>query len=196
MKKCIKCCTNKDDSLFHKNKNITGGLSVYCKVCKREEDLLRAQSKIGLITKIYSHQKQCSLKRNHPLPNYTKKELTTWLDTTPFNSIFKTWITSGYSPDLIPSCDRLNDYLPYTLNNLRIVTWKENRDAGHEAKIKGVNNKNNLAVIQMNMQGEYIKSFHSISEAKRATHIDDSSISKACNKKAKHAGGFTWKYRD
>lgn len=49
-------------------------------------------------------------------------------------------------------------------------------------------------IFQLSREGNIIKEWTSATEAGRTLKIDNSSISKCCNGKAKMAGGFRWKY--
>lgn len=53
-------------------------------------------------------------------------------------------------------------------------------------------------VIQMTMDGEYIKTFPSVREAERATGIKHEAIAEVCRGERTHysAGGYRWKYKE
>lgn len=51
-----------------------------------------------------------------------------------------------------------------------------------------------LKIIQMDMDGNFIKEWNSIKEASCVLGIDNSCITKCCKGKRKSCGGFTWKY--
>jgi len=38
------------------------------------------------------------------------------------------WIENDCIKDLVPSVNRLDDYINYSLDNIELVTWKENND--------------------------------------------------------------------
>ena len=54
-----------------------------------------------------------------------------------------------------------------------------------------------IPVVQLNLNGEYIKEFRSGREASRATGVDESTINDCCIKKphCKSGGGFLWVYK-
>jgi group I intron endonuclease len=64
------------------------------------------------------------------------------------------------------------------------------------AKFKGVNNANARRVIQMDMDGNYIARFRSISEAARETGSDLSSICNCCKGLRKSTNKYRWKYEN
>lgn len=51
-------------------------------------------------------------------------------------------------------------------------------------------------VIQMDMEGNVIADFKSVSEASRSTGANKSSIAKCCRGEYKSASGFIWKYKE
>ena len=56
--------------------------------------------------------------------------------------------------------------------------------------------KNTKKTIQYSTNGMILCIYDGVSEASRITHINYSGISNACNKRAKTAGGFIWRYED
>ena len=156
------------------------------------------RTKNGLITQIYSNQKRRSKIRNHPAPpSYTKEELKEWLYSQKrFHELFDQWKASGFKKDLFPSCDRLDDYKSYSLDNLRLVTWEENNRKGHEDRKAGLNNKGSKAVVGVHMETGERFQFYSISEASRKTSTNIGNISSSIEGKRKTAGGYVWEFCD
>lgn len=154
-------------------------------------------TKDGLIAKIYSSQKVSSMRKGYDPPYYTKQELTDWLfSQSEFHELYDVWAVSGYKTDLSPSCDRPDDYEPYTLDNLQLMTWVENNKKSHLDRKNGINNKGSVAVVGiLAIRGKEMV-FHSIAEAGRQTGIDVSSISKCCRGRLNMAGGYEWRYKD
>jgi hypothetical protein len=101
------------------------------------------------------------------------------------------WVESGYNTKFVPSIDRLDDYKPYTFDNIQLTTWVYNDNKHKSDRKLGVNNKINQGVIQYQL-GEIINQFHSLMEAERQTGICHSNISKCINGKAGTAGGYSW----
>lgn len=50
-------------------------------------------------------------------------------------------------------------------------------------------------IIQLRLDGIFVKEFISIREAERITKIHSSTISRVCNGERKSAGGYIWKYK-
>lgn len=79
----------------------------------------------------------------------------------------------------------LGDYKPY-------IEQKEERyriassDKTYESK----------PVKQYSMDGEYLETYKSISEASRITGIDKSTIMRVCKRRSVYAGNYQWRYKD
>lgn len=150
----------------------------------------------GLISKIYGGQKGNSKKRNHLMPNYTKKQLEVWLYKNNFLILYKNWVESKYKKDLIPSVDRKNDYLPYTLENIQLMTWEENNSKAKLERKQGINNKCSIEVAKFDKKGTYIKTYKSIALATKDVGLKSyTNIADCCKGKRKSAGGFIWQYK-
>lgn len=150
------------------------------------------RTKNGVASVSYRNQKASSKRRGHKPPNYTLEELKLWMFSNPsFDTMYNKWVDSGYDKYLKPSCDRLNDYLPYTFDNMRLVTWGENNKKYNSDKKNGINTKNCSSVIRISECGEE-KRYYSISEASRDNGISKSGISLCCKGLLKSSGGFVW----
>lgn len=153
------------------------------------------QTKKGISARIYNRQKNSSIERGHPLPSYNLQELRGWLyEQKSFSLLFENWALSGFNRNLTPSCDRIDDYKPYSIDNLTIVTWIENNNRAHLDRVSGVNNKASHAVIQMTKCGMFIARFYSTEQAGRDTKAISSHIRSCCKGARQHAGGFRWMY--
>lgn len=152
-------------------------------------------SKDGLIANIYGRQRHASKHRNHSPPNYNQEELKLWIfEQINFEDLYQAWVESGFNKNLTPSCDRLDDYKPYTLDNIRLVTWIVNNRRSHSDMKNGINNKHSKAVLQLTRDGAIIAEHHSASHASRVTGTNQSCISFCCNGKHLTAGGFVWRF--
>jgi len=193
LKRCINCNNCKTFSEFYKSGKY---LHSYCKYCfiKKRKDHRRTVR--GVVYKIYSHQKLHSKDRGDILPNYTKEELFIWATNQDlFYVLYNNWIKGNYTKELVPSFDRLDDYKPYTLDNLQLMTWAENKKKGEKDKINGINNKQSRAVVGTHKETNKILKFHSMMEASRITGTYVSNISKNCSGKLKSANGYIWSYK-
>ncbi len=195
-KKCSKCNEIKPLTGFSKAKTCRNGLRSMCKKCSARYDRDYFRTKNGLVSKIYGGQKGSSKSRGHEMPSYTLDELKLWIFSQPtFEKLYLIWLDSGFSKLLCPSCDRLNDYKPYTLSNIKLTSWEENSKKRDLDTKNGINNKISKAVIQLNKDGIYINEYYSISSAYRMTGVCITSISRCCSGYIDLAGGFNWKYK-
>lgn len=197
-KTCTRCKEEKLTDDFYKWNRSSDGLQSFCKKCCCEANRASRNTLNGLISKIYLAQKERSKLKGFEPPSYTKEELKSWMISQKnFNDIHSAWIESGHKKDLVPSCDRINDYEGYTLENIRLTSWLENRERSSRDRVSGVNNKVSKAVIKIDSESdEEIERFHSIKEAARSIGNEKlaSSISECCKGKRKTTKGFKWKF--
>ena len=200
MKQCTRCKQIKDISEFGKNKNGKNGLRSYCKECQAVLNKMYRHSKDGVIASIYSHQRNSSKRRKHPIPTYSKQELKDWLfSQKKFHLLYDNWKRLDFQSMYKPSVDRIDDSIGYTMANIQLMIWGENNAKSHKdmrsGKLKHGHNPQK-AVLQYSKNGEFVAEFVSVSQAKRETGIPQTNISKCCNGKLKHAGGYIWKFKE
>lgn len=194
-KQCNKCNEKVELSLFRKDNKNNDGLSGQCKKCLSILELEARRTKSAVIRRIYNAQVERSKIKMLDKPSYSRQELENWLlDDWIFNLLFDNWKNTGFKKDMKPSTDRLNDYIGYTFENIRIVTWEENNSKGNYDQRNGNNNKSNHGVVQYFIDGKFIKAHCSIISASRLTKVDRGGITNTCKKKTKSSGGFIWKY--
>jgi len=170
-----------------------------CKQCRAIARQQLSRTKEGLIKNIYNHQVKHSKRKQHPLPEYSKQELIDeLLPHKKFNRIYLDWVKSDYDKNLTPSIDRTNPMLPYTKDNITIMTWKENATKGRLDEVNGIDTKRLKPVNQLTLDGEYIRTHHSISEAARQIGKSRTgaagNISSCCNGRYDYAYGFRWEW--
>lgn len=56
------------------------------------------------------------------------------------------------------------------------------------------NGKNSICVVQMNLMGDKIQTWVSMSEVQRNLGISNSKIAACCKGKRNKAGGYKWRY--
>lgn len=189
MRECRRCGRVKPYDEFCK------GRKYRCKQCHTEMVKESNRGVDGVSRRIYNSQIRSSKKRGYTPPTYTLEEFRRWLYSNPlFSILYVDWATSGYITRLKPSVDRKDDYKPYTIDNIQLMTWGDNYDKYQIDKMSGVNNKGNIPVKQYTKNGEFIKEYHSISYASRYTGISHEGIGRVCAGSLKTSGGFIWKY--
>ena len=196
---CAKCQTVKSLESFPKNKFKALGRGHTCLQCSKQQIKDYYRTKLGVVRAIYLGQVSSSKYRNHPKPSYSSEEFCKWLlSQKNFDKLYYEWIRSDCHKDKKPSVDRMDDYKPYSFDNIQLVTWKENRDNLSVAIIAGINNKQSRSVLQFSKDGNFIKEFYSIAQASRELNINPKNIIYCCQEKPKYktAKGFIWKYKD
>lgn len=195
-KECTKCKEIKIVSAFSKCKSFNDGMNVWCKPCVKAYNLEYYRSKTGVVSKIYGHQKQSAKHRKMHAPSYTKENLRSWLFSQKlFHTLHESWVKTGYERESVPSVDRKDDYLSYTLDNIQLMSWGENKNKGNSDRKNGINNKESKAVIQFDKNGVFIAEYHSIRHAGRIAKTNNSNIGSVCTGERKTAGGFRWQYK-
>ena len=120
-KTCAICGRLKDESWFYAG-------TAKCKPCYIENRRVYSKTVPGLIAQIHSSQVASSKQRKHNQPAYNKEELENWMrNQTNFNEIYADWQNSGYTKDLRPSVDRLDDDEPYYFGNIQLLTWYQHK---------------------------------------------------------------------
>lgn len=197
MKKCTRCNEEKPLEEFYKYKLRKDGRNSHCKKCDYKIRKSNYRTVRGRVLQIYSSQKTNSKHRGHQQPTYTKEEFIDWmLSNEDYLRLHAQWVDSGFKKSLAPSCDRLDDYKGYRFDNIRVITWDENNKKGHLYRKIGLNNKHSKSVVKIDLNGEKLEEYYSVSQAAREMNLHYSSILAACNGKSKTSGGFKWKYAE
>jgi len=192
-KKC-NCC-KEDKELIDFYIDSRGYVSYICRKCANEKTTQYNRTKEGLVTRIYSHQRDNCRKRNYEYPEYSLDELRSWcLSQDKYHVQFKIWEESNYGFKFTPSVDRLNDYKTYSLDNIQILSTIENIHKAHSDAKNGINNKMSKSIKQYDLDGNLIREFYSLKDAERVTGIRNGNISNCCSKRYKTSGGFVWRY--
>lgn len=146
----------------------------------------------GVLTNLYSKMKDRNIKKGFGKLDFSLKDLhKKYLEDKEFLRIYQRWADGGYETKLKPSFDRMNPTLGYTIENIKVVPWFENRRKGDW--------ENSFIyttpVVMFDMNGNKIREFGSTKEACFATGIRQSGITLCCQGKRKKAGGYVFKYR-
>ena len=164
MKVCKDCNINKPLNEFTKKSSCKDGYEIRCKRCRSIK--YNKSTPELTIKKIYGSQITNSVNRNHPLPNYTLEELITWtLSNKSWEKLYKDWQDSKYDKWLAPSIDRIDSNKPYDINNIQLMTWKENQSNAHKEVQRNELHRNQRPVRALNLDGSIHKDYHSVANA-------------------------------
>ena len=207
MKLCTDCNKTLPLSQFTKKASCKDGHEPRCKPCRSIR--YNKSTPTLLAKKMFATQCLNSINRGHPLPTYSLQEFESWMVSQPnFNSMYSAWGDSGYPKDLAPSADRLDPNTPYSLSNLELITWQENRSRGANSKKNNELLVNHRAVAAYNKDGTLHKEYPSMAEAMRefgGKATQSWGISSVCDGVPVKDGrghyytprtykGFTWKW--
>ena len=177
------------------------GVQNECKECtkkrvsinqKRVGDAYDSTEK-GVVRVLYKTQKRHNKLRGHGDMPYSKIELSEWLYKNNFKSLYDKWIESGKKKDLKPSVDRVNDFKGYSLGNIKLGTWAENKHHQYEDITNGTGTSGAMckAVYQFDASSILVDSYISYNQAARSAGY---SLEYQIKKKVKCRNGFYWSY--
>lgn len=167
---CLKCEKEKQINDFYSNSKTE------CKECVKKRVLSNPnaenydKTEKGVIRVIYKTQKSNSKRRGHEPPSYTKEQLREWLYKNNFKKLYDNWVKSGYKKYKKPSVDRIDDFKHYSLDNIRLGTWMDNKnhqtqDILNSKETSGLRCKK---ILQFDSKMKLIGTFVSYSSAKRS----------------------------
>lgn len=196
MKECNKCLVEKDLSEFGKRKDGADGREAVCKLCVQKRKKAYRETPKGLLVNIAKSQKHNSKERGFKPVAYTSSELCErFLNDSRYIELFNDWKESGFKNGLSPSIDRIDDYRGYSLDNIQLMTWDENRAKSHIDSIEGRNRKRLRAVISTCIKTGEEEEWYSISNASRTLKISSGNIGSVCSGTRNKCGGYRWRYK-
>ena len=140
----------------------------------------------GLLTNSYGKQK------SRRMVEYSLKELhEKFLEDKRFIRLFREWESNNYDLQYKPTIDRINCKKGYTLDNIQVLSWSENRYK-QRMELKLIRAK----TVYMIKGETVVEVFKSVSDAVRKTGLSQSNISSCLNKKRKTCGGYKWSYEN
>ena len=198
-KRCFKCSKLLPISEYYRHDKMSDGHLNKCKSCTKKDvannpvnyDLTEK----GVIRVIYKTQKRNNMLRGFGEMPYSKAELSEWLYLNGFKRLFEDWVSSNYEKDRKPSADRIDSLSGYSLTNIKLGTWFENRNNPYHEKRNGAGSsgKQCKKVKKMDFYGKEICTYPS-----RASGIRDVGycFDYAIKNKTKCKKGFYWCYEN
>lgn len=148
--------------------------------------------------RLYQNQRNSSKTRKQAMPNYSFEDLIIWLKQQPnLNQLWTDYQASGHARNSAPSIDRLDDSLPYTLSNIRLISWKENLAKATRHMREGKLNHGKTRarkVQQIAFDGTVVNTFQSSHEAEELTGFRSGNIRSCAIGALKTAYGYRWQY--
>lgn len=195
---CNCCKVNQPISNFGNRTDFKEKKLKVCRDCANIKAEAYRKSKLGLVNYIYHNQRLISKNKGVEPPAYSKQELSDWFYAQPnFEELYTNWEKGGYTKDTKPSVDRLDDSIGYNLNNIRLVSFRENVEKQYDKIRSGEKVTIHKKVNQYDLEGKYLNTYISIAEAKRAVGKKGIDIRGAVLGNIKTSGGFLWReYQD
>jgi len=146
-----------------------------------------------IISKLFADQKLRTKRDGLPDIAYTKEELTNFVrKNEKYRDMYDTWVKSWYDSSLKPSIDRINPKKWYSLDNIQLITWWENKLKWHAE----MNITQGKPVVQIDSDGKVVKIHKSLIDASKDTGISFKTISNVAlwRPERKTAWWYSWRY--
>lgn len=126
------------------------------------------------------------------MPTYSLEELVAWADKQPNTAeLWDSYVASGYNKMTKISVDRIDNSLPYSLGNIQLMSWQENKDLGHQARRAGNLGSDHRPVNAYHLDGTLHKKYVSVQSAARDVNGSAGSIHHvASGKTLDRPGGY------
>ena len=168
-KTCYTCKQVKATKDFGTNNSKPDKLNHECKECNS----IRLKSFDLLPYRMFNNQVQHSKDRNHPRPQYTYEEFKAWLlKQEKYKDLYEDYKNSGYDKDKVPSVDRIDPSKPYSFDNIRLMTFREN----YLLNVEITTTAASKPLLVYALDGSFVGEFSSRSNAGRVLQISSKTL--------------------
>ena len=199
-KTCPKCQLNLTHTAFPNSNTSADGLGYMCRKCAVLATQARQKTMPGLVKKIYQNQLMTTKKMGRALPAYSEQELFAWMLTQGYEVLWATWTASQHDRWLSPSIDRKDNAKSYSLDNIQLITWRENLDNCIRDNRQGTMPRiDTKPVDQLSKDGVFLQAFKSAAMAARAMvghNRNVGNITAVCHGKWPTAYGYKWRFAE
>lgn len=204
MKICKICEVSKDFSEYSVHRQMKDGYRLECKECY---NFVAKSDPIKFIHKMYASQVLSSKRRGHPAPSYTREEFVSWVFSQQnWEKLWKTYQQKQHDKNYAPSVDRVNSQLPYTINNIELVSWDVNNTRGCRDTKSGYKQTQHKPVVAYTLDRKKVAEYVSLHEAARKTGTQVTNIQRVADgvpfRKSNgkmsmlyQTGGYRWKWK-
>ncbi len=152
------------------------------------------RSKEGVVRMAYGNMRSHSTRKGFKAPDFLFNDLLAFaLKRAIFHELYALW-SIDYDIELKPSFDNLAPGTPYSLDNLEIVTFNENKRRGGNKEYKPKQFMASKVVYQFTLEGTFIKGHLGLLTAADAVGASKSAIANCVTGKSKSSFGFIWTY--
>ena len=145
------------------------------------------KTKKGVLTNMYDH-----MRRRHKVFFSLQEFHNMFLNDKKFNRLYEEWVKSNYNKQLKPSIDRIDCRKPYTVRNIHMITWAENRFK--QAKLDGKRGRK-PPVLQL-LGDKVIARFQSQRDVIKKLGINQGNLSMVLNGRRRTVNGYRFVYED
>ena len=146
----------------------------------------------GILTNLYGKMKERNNAKGFGELPFSLKDLHgLYIKNNDFINMVEQWKAKGKKSKDKPSFDRINPLIGYTLKNIQLKTWGENR-------VKADWEKSFIyttAVVMLDINMKKIREFESVKEVVNATGFSQGNIVMCCQGKRKTVKGYIFRYR-
>lgn len=145
------------------------------------------KTKKGVLTNMYDH-----MRRRHKVDFSLKEFHNKFLDDKVFNELYAKWVSSGFGKQFKPSLDRTDCKKHYSWDNVKMMTWSENRRK--QSLIDGKRGRK-PAVLQIE-GGKVVKRFESQLQVIQELGLHQGNLSLVLNGKRNYIKGYKFIYEN